>query len=101
MRWGWKYEANFSESRKLIINSTDCFLYCLFKCPAYTHHLTHTLHATTEQSTDTGELLQVPTWYFDNDIVKTRFETSTSNFCNRILDFVEGYVKTELGSDEC
>jgi hypothetical protein len=92
--------THLCKSRKLIIDRPDGLLYRLLKRTTDTHHLTDALHAATEQPGHTTELLEVPTWDFDDNIVKARLEARRRDLCDRVLDLVERDAEPELGRDE-
>lgn len=91
----------FGEASKLIINSSNSLLDRLLKCPSNTHDFTDTLHAATEQSADSIELLEIPSRNFDNHVIQTRLETCARNFRDGIFDFVKRDTETQFCSDEC
>ena len=72
----------------------------LLECPSDTHDLTDRLHRTAEGGVDPGELFQVPSGNLDDNIVQAGFETGARLLGDRVLDLVEGNVKTQLGGDE-
>lgn len=84
----------------MIINRPYCLLNSLFESPTDTHDLTDTLHAAAEESADTAELLEVPAWHLDDDIVQARLKASAGHFRYGIFDFVQRHTKTKLSSDE-
>lgn len=65
---------------KLIVDRPNSLLYSFFECPPNAHNLTNTFHAATQESTDAIELLEIPTRYFDHNIIQARFKTCTGDF---------------------
>ena len=80
----------FRKPSELIIDGPNCLLNCFFERSSNAHNLSHTLHAATEQTTDTVEFFEIPTRDLDDDIVQAGFEAGTGDFCDRVLDFVKG-----------
>ena len=89
-----------SKSGELIVNRANRLLDRFLECSTDTHDLTNTLHAATEQATDTAELLEIPTGNLHDDVVQAWFETGCCNSGDGVPDFVQGNVETELGGDE-
>lgn len=89
-----------AEARKLIVNGSDSFLDRLFESATNAHHLTNTLHAAAQQPTNPTELLQIPAWNLDHDVVQAGLETRTCDFGHRILDLVEWDTQAELRCNE-
>ena len=82
--------AYLRKPSELIIDGSNCLLYCFFERSSNAHNLSHTLHAAAEQPTDTVEFFEIPTRDLDNDIIQAGFEAGTGDFCDRILDFIKG-----------
>lgn len=97
---GVRGNTNLSKPEELVINSANSLLDSLLECPANTHHFANALHATAQQTTDSAELLQVPTRNLYNHVVQAGFEASTGDLCDGVLDLVEWNTKTEFGRNE-
>jgi hypothetical protein len=71
--------VDLSKTVKLIIYGPDCFLNRFLEIAANTHNFTYTLHAATQQFTNAAELLQIPSWNLDHNVIETRLEAGTSD----------------------
>ena len=72
--------AYLRKPSELIIDGSNCLLYCFFERSSNAHNLSHTLHAAAEQPTDTVEFFEIPTRDLDNDIIQAGFEAGTGDF---------------------
>ena len=65
--------AHLCKPSKLIVDSPNSLLNCLFGCAAYVYHLAGALHAVAEQLQHVAELFEVSAQDLDNDIVEAWF----------------------------
>jgi hypothetical protein len=89
------------KSKELIVDRPYRLLNGLFESSADAHDFTDALHATAKKPADPVELLEVPTWYLDDNVVQARLKASASNFRHGVLNFVQWDTQTELSGNKC
>lgn len=97
---GTETVTHLGKPRKLIINSADGFLYTLLERPTNAHYLADTLHAAAKQLADATELLQIPAWKFNDDVIHARLETCARDLRDCVLNLIEGNTEPKLRSDK-